>query len=86
MEDFIRLDRLFVLQHWERLCECNPKKRRLLYRHSIAELDELLGMTENVISGSTYNPQRKDLPGRNTCYTDSGSLTKKVLLLFQLAY
>lgn len=66
------------LEHWERLCECIPRKRRLLYRHSLAELDELLVVTENVISGSDDNPRRSVSRVQNTCSTDSGTLTKKV--------
>ncbi|KAL3833496.1 hypothetical protein ACJIZ3_008232 [Penstemon smallii] len=30
------------LEHWEHLCECKPYKIRLLYRHSLAELSDLL--------------------------------------------
>lgn len=66
------------LEHWERLCECFPRKRRLLYRHSLAELNELLVITENVISSSDDKRRRKDFPRHNACSTDSGTLTKKV--------
>ncbi|KAL2936476.1 Lysine-specific demethylase 5B [Bienertia sinuspersici] len=64
------------LEHWERLCECNPRKRSLLYRHSLAELDELLAMTENLCSNE--NPRRNVLPRQNLCSINSGTLTKKV--------
>ncbi|KAK4400820.1 Lysine-specific demethylase 5C, partial [Sesamum angolense] len=30
------------LEHWEHLCECKPNKLRLLYRHTLAELSDLL--------------------------------------------
>eukprot|EP00897_Mesotaenium_endlicherianum_P000605 jgi/Mesen1/10545/ME000083S10045 len=30
------------LEHARRLCECQPSKRRLLYRHSLAELEDLV--------------------------------------------
>ncbi|XP_021735832.1 lysine-specific demethylase 5D-like [Chenopodium quinoa] len=66
------------LEHWERLCECNPRRCRLRYRHSLAELNELLVITKNVISGSEDNGQGKDFAELNTCSTDSGTLTKKV--------
>ncbi|XP_057525455.1 lysine-specific demethylase JMJ17 isoform X2 [Amaranthus tricolor] len=66
------------LEHWERLCECNPRKRRLLYRYSLAELNELLVMTDNFVSGPNDYPQNKDLPGKNVCSIDSDTLKKKV--------
>ncbi|KAL9242822.1 hypothetical protein vseg_016785 [Gypsophila vaccaria] len=61
------------LEHWERLCECNPRKRRLLYRHSLAQLNELLCMTKNAISGCSDHPQLVDLTRQTSC-----SLSKKV--------
>ncbi|XP_073316103.1 lysine-specific demethylase JMJ17 [Primulina huaijiensis] len=30
------------LEHWEHLCECTPNKLRLFYRHTLAELNNLL--------------------------------------------
>ncbi|KAK9668147.1 hypothetical protein RND81_13G037200 [Saponaria officinalis] len=66
------------LEHWERLCECNPRKRRLLYRHSLAELNELLFTTKSVISCCSDHPQSVNLPRHISCSTDSGSLSKKV--------
>ncbi|KAG9441229.1 hypothetical protein H6P81_017083 [Aristolochia fimbriata] len=32
------------LEHWEHLCECKPQKHCLLYRHSLADLEDLLLM------------------------------------------
>ncbi|XP_074264811.1 lysine-specific demethylase JMJ17-like [Silene latifolia] len=66
------------LEHWEPLCECNPRKRRLLYRHSLAELSKLLSLTESAISCCSDNPQLSNLPRQFKCSTDSGSLSKKV--------
>ncbi|KAH9620864.1 hypothetical protein KSS87_016795 [Heliosperma pusillum] len=67
-----------ALQHWERLCECNPRKRRLLYRHPLAELSRLLSTTETAIPCCSNNPQLSNLPREFKCSTDSGSLSKKV--------
>ncbi|XP_040380778.1 lysine-specific demethylase 5C isoform X2 [Oryza brachyantha] len=30
------------LEHWKHLCECSPEKHRLLYRHTLAELGDLV--------------------------------------------
>ncbi|KAM3396817.1 lysine-specific demethylase 5A [Capsicum galapagoense] len=34
------------LEHWEHLCECKPQKRRLLYRHTLAELNDMVHLTD----------------------------------------
>ncbi|KAJ8424531.1 hypothetical protein Cgig2_000669 [Carnegiea gigantea] len=77
------------LEHWEHLCECTPRKRHLLYRHSLAELDELICMPENAISGCSNSRRQRSLLQQNLSSTDSGALTKKVkgkqMTLAQLA-
>lgn len=77
------------LEHWEHLCECTPRKRHLLYRHSLAELDELICMPENEISGCSNSRRQRSLLRQNLSSTDSGALTKKVkgkqMTLAQLA-
>ncbi|XP_026448028.1 lysine-specific demethylase rbr-2-like isoform X1 [Papaver somniferum] len=35
------------LEHYEHLCECNPAKQRLLYRHTLAELEDLALLADN---------------------------------------
>ncbi|XP_042381828.1 lysine-specific demethylase 5B-like isoform X1 [Zingiber officinale] len=35
---------IVCLEHWEHLCECKPNKLRLLYRHTLAELGDLIDM------------------------------------------
>lgn len=33
---------VFFFQHWKHLCECSPEKHCLLYRHTLAELGDLV--------------------------------------------
>ncbi|KAF0910136.1 hypothetical protein E2562_001355 [Oryza meyeriana var. granulata] len=37
-----RLSSYVCLEHWKHLCECSPEKHRLLYRHTLAELGDLV--------------------------------------------
>ncbi|KAJ1260901.1 hypothetical protein BS78_10G267700 [Paspalum vaginatum] len=37
-----RLSSYVCLEHWKHLCECSPKKHCLLYRHTLAELGDLV--------------------------------------------
>nr|BAK04764.1 predicted protein [Hordeum vulgare subsp. vulgare] len=39
------------LEHWKHLCECSPEKRRLLYRHTLAELGDLASEVKTSLSG-----------------------------------
>ncbi|KAL8141640.1 hypothetical protein V2J09_014672 [Rumex salicifolius] len=69
--------RTFVcLEHSEQLCECNPRKRRLLYRHSLAEMNEMLLVTENNISKEMW--QSRSLRRQNSFSADLSILKKKV--------
>ncbi|GMH09395.1 hypothetical protein Nepgr_011236 [Nepenthes gracilis] len=63
------------LEHSEHLCECSPKKQRLLYRHSLAELNELVAMTEN--TNVDCAPESRSLRSQNSCSADSACLAKK---------
>lgn len=38
------------LEHWEHLCECKTAKLRLLYRHSLGELNDLEFSIDKYIS------------------------------------
>ncbi|KAM3364262.1 hypothetical protein ACQJBY_014543 [Aegilops geniculata] len=38
-------------EHWKHLCECSPEKRRLLYRHTLAELGDLASEVKASLSG-----------------------------------
>ncbi|KAA8522400.1 hypothetical protein F0562_013239 [Nyssa sinensis] len=64
------------LEHWEHLCECKPNKRRLLYRHALAELSDLVLMTDR--NNSEETPQNRNLKEQLLCSSQSGALTKKV--------
>ncbi|TKW23630.1 hypothetical protein SEVIR_4G303900v4 [Setaria viridis] len=37
-----RLSSYVCLEHWKHLCECSPEKHCLLYRHTLAELGDLV--------------------------------------------
>ncbi|AQK90191.1 hypothetical protein ZEAMMB73_Zm00001d008572 [Zea mays] len=54
-----RLSSYVCLEHWKHLCECSPKKHCLLYRHTLAELGDL------VCEVSLVSPQR------GQCYAES---------------
>uniref|UniRef100_A0A5B7BX15 Putative lysine-specific demethylase 5B isoform X4 n=1 Tax=Davidia involucrata TaxID=16924 RepID=A0A5B7BX15_DAVIN len=64
------------LEHWEHLCECKSSKHRLLYRHTLAELSDLVLMTDRY--DSEEMPQNRNLQGQFLCNNESGALTKKV--------
>ncbi|GAB4856855.1 hypothetical protein Ancab_040504 [Ancistrocladus abbreviatus] len=63
------------LEHWQHLCECNPRRRRLLFRHSLAELNQLVLMKENI---KFETPESRSMRRVNSFYADSASLSKKV--------
>ena len=67
---------LSFVQHWEHLCECKSKRRRLLYRHSLAELHELvLEMDKHCYEDTTQSRTIR----RETSFPDEPTaLTKKV--------
>ncbi|GAB2224615.1 hypothetical protein Droror1_Dr00005377 [Drosera rotundifolia] len=71
-----RRSKKVCLEHWEHLCECNPRKRHLLFRHSLAELNQLVVMAENSddCCASESRSRRRHQP----CSSDSVFLTKKV--------
>nr|XP_043640227.1 lysine-specific demethylase 5D isoform X2 [Erigeron canadensis] len=63
------------LEHWENLCECKFRKRHFLYRHTLAELNDLVIMKED--------PDSEEMTQRNkrthlTCPNESSPLSKKV--------
>ncbi|XP_051119104.1 lysine-specific demethylase JMJ17 [Andrographis paniculata] len=61
------------LEHWEHLCECKPNKRRLLYRHTLAELSGLLFSVGKSDSIEVAGDSQKDM-----CTAKVVALTKKV--------
>ncbi|CAI9094044.1 OLC1v1029693C1 [Oldenlandia corymbosa var. corymbosa] len=62
------------LEHSEHLCECKPYKHRLLYRHTLAELEDLVLRTGKIRPGDQVN----ELQGQRSCFKDSVPLSKKV--------
>ncbi|CAK9141883.1 unnamed protein product [Ilex paraguariensis] len=61
------------LEHWEHLCECKPKKHRLLYRHTLAELSDLV-LRANKHNSETVRDSRRQL----LCSNDSAASSKKL--------
>ncbi|KAJ7944915.1 Transcription factor jumonji (JmjC) domain protein, partial [Quillaja saponaria] len=63
------------LEHWKHLCECKSVKLRLLYRHSLAELYNL------VLTMDKYSSEeiaQKNIRRQVSCSKELGALTKKV--------
>ncbi|KAJ0966679.1 hypothetical protein J5N97_023596 [Dioscorea zingiberensis] len=66
------------VEHWKHLCECNPDRHRLLYRHSLAELGDLV-LKGCTMSGSTWKLEDTPLCGQNLMnFSGSSNLIKKV--------
>lgn len=67
------------LQHRKHLCECKSSKLRLLYRHSLAELNALMLAVDSYCSEeATHN---RNIRRQITCSNELSTLTKKVCLL-----
>lgn len=64
------------LEHWKHLCECNTSKRCLLYRYTLAELNDIVLMGDKSDSGNI--PQNKNSQRQLSCSNGSIALTKKV--------
>ncbi|KAK6935388.1 JmjN domain [Dillenia turbinata] len=64
------------LEHWEHLCECSPSKCCLRYRHTLAELNELVLLTDQQDSEETA--QCRNFRRQISCSGESSELTKKV--------
>ncbi|KAF5175251.1 Lysine-specific demethylase 5b [Thalictrum thalictroides] len=64
------------LEHWGNLCECRPQKHRLHYRHTLAELNDLMLALDK--------QNFEEIPQSRTCRRqclssdDSNAVTKKV--------
>lgn len=64
------------LEHWENLCECRPIKHRLLYRHTLAELNDLmLAIDKHSLEEAT---QSRGCRRQFLSSDDSNALAKKV--------
>ncbi|XP_064982411.1 lysine-specific demethylase JMJ17-like isoform X1 [Musa acuminata AAA Group] len=70
------------LEHWRHLCECKPEKHHLLYRHTLAELGDLLHMVSSVSEMTnmveTLQNRLSQGPGCNLYPNRSSAITKKV--------
>lgn len=64
------------LEHWERLCECKSSKRRLLYRHSLAELNDLVLAVDTYCSEETT--QSRNVGRQISSSNEPSTLSKKV--------
>ncbi|KAJ6703596.1 LYSINE-SPECIFIC DEMETHYLASE [Salix viminalis] len=64
------------LEHWERICECKSRRRCLLYRHTLAELSDLVFTSDSnrFEERSPSNNLRRQI----SCSNESNVLTKKV--------
>ncbi|KAK1374392.1 Lysine-specific demethylase rbr-2 [Heracleum sosnowskyi] len=75
------------LEHWKHLCECKANKHRLFYRHSLAELKDL--MLNAAGKGDYEATLDENLQQQQPCSLDIGTLSKKVggvhVTLVQLA-
>uniref|UniRef100_A0A0E0LG03 [Histone H3]-trimethyl-L-lysine(4) demethylase n=1 Tax=Oryza punctata TaxID=4537 RepID=A0A0E0LG03_ORYPU len=58
-------------EHWKHLCECSPEKHRLLYRHTLAELGDL------VCEVSKANLPRENVKQNSLLHNDVFSPTRK---------
>ncbi|XP_021895289.1 lysine-specific demethylase 5D-like [Carica papaya] len=63
------------LEHWEHLCECKPSKLRLLYRHTLAELLDLVSMVDKYCYET---PQDNSLQKQISCPKELYTYRKKV--------
>ncbi|KAJ0048148.1 hypothetical protein Pint_15199 [Pistacia integerrima] len=64
------------LEHWEHLCECKPRKLCLLYRHTLAELNDLFLTVDgcNPEETSESNSLKRQISSSN----QTSALSKKV--------
>ncbi|XP_076925820.1 lysine-specific demethylase JMJ17-like [Bidens hawaiensis] len=62
------------LEHWENLCECKPRKRHFLYRHTLAELNNIIVAMETQDSEETVQKRN----ARKLTCTNETPLSKKV--------
>ncbi|XVE57876.1 hypothetical protein DITRI_Ditri04bG0125600 [Diplodiscus trichospermus] len=64
------------LEHWEHLCECKSMKLRLLYRHTLAELADLVLIVDK--HASEEIPQSDGLQRNISCSNELNASKKKV--------
>ncbi|XP_012086902.1 lysine-specific demethylase 5B isoform X2 [Jatropha curcas] len=64
------------LAHWEHICECKSSRLRLLYRHTLAELYDLVLTADKF--GSEERSQSNSLQRQSSRSNEMNVLTKKV--------
>ncbi|PON84593.1 Autoimmune regulator [Trema orientale] len=64
------------LEHWKHLCECKSSKRRLLYRQSLAELNDLVLAVDKHCTEETT--QNRNIRRQISCSNEPSTLIKKV--------
>ncbi|XWS49936.1 hypothetical protein CRYUN_Cryun12cG0045500 [Craigia yunnanensis] len=64
------------LEHWEHLCECKSRKLHLLYRHTLAELADLVLIVDK--HASEEIPQSDRLQRNISCSNELNASKKKV--------
>ncbi|KAK4338415.1 hypothetical protein RND71_042902 [Anisodus tanguticus] len=62
------------LEHWEHLCECKPQKRQLLFRHNLAELNDMVLETDK----SNHEEAAKNIRRQLLSSNDPPALSKKI--------
>lgn len=71
---------LVCVEHWEHFCECNPSKHCLLYRHTLAELNDLVLMVDpsTTTRSMEETPQSTTNQQQISISYESNALTRKV--------
>ncbi|KAB1200329.1 Lysine-specific demethylase 5A [Morella rubra] len=64
------------LEHWEHLCECKSNKLRLLYRHTLSELYDLVLMMDK--NSPVEMVQSRNIRRQISTSSEQNALTKKV--------
>ncbi|XP_043709984.1 lysine-specific demethylase 5A isoform X3 [Telopea speciosissima] len=64
------------LEHWDHLCECSPSKHCLLYRHTLADLNDMVHMVDGC--NLELTPRSRILRRQFTSLKESSAMTKKV--------
>lgn len=69
------------MQHWDHICECKPSRHCLLYRHTLAELKNLVLLINK--DGNAEN-NSKSVLAQNSRPSEVSALSKKVLFYISL--
>ncbi|WVZ78347.1 hypothetical protein U9M48_026076 [Paspalum notatum var. saurae] len=78
-----RLSSYVCLEHWKHLCECSPEKHCLLYRHTLAELGDLV--CEVSLASRTRDNVKQNLHLLNDACVPSKKVNDQYISYAQLA-